>query len=387
MQWGPLRCGVFVAIAAVAACACGARARSCGGPVEGAKDPANDPTPAAAVRTIGRFDAGRFAWSGSSFEVRFTGASLAMRLRAAAAPGPNVTSTPYSVTVDGRAPTTIDVSAERERYELAAGLDPAQPHVVTVVREAEATAGVHELLGVDLAPGGRFLPAPPRAHRIEVVGDSISCGYGILGADAHCKFSFATERASEAYGARLGRALDADVTTVCWSGRGVIRNYDGSVTGTMPELFDLTLPAPPSARPVAWSFAAPPPDAVILNLGTNDFLGGNGQPLDLAAFEDAYVRFAHRVRDAYPRAFLIVTTSPMLHAEPSPSGPGTVKDLARARLEHVVSRRTAEGDTRIELVALDDESDHWGCDYHPDVAMNARMAARLEPLLRAHFGP
>jgi len=385
MQWAPLRCGVFVAITATAACACGARARTCGGPGEGAAAP----VPPAAVRLVGRFDGARFAWSGSSFEVRFTGSSLAMRLRVApvapAAPLANEPSLPYSVTIDGRPDATLDVSSDRERYELATGLDPTQPHVVTVVREAEATAGVHELLGVELAPGGRFLPAPPRAHRIEVVGDSISCGYGILGADAHCKFSFATERASEAYGARLGRALDADVTTVCWSGRGVIRNYDGSATGTMPELFELALPVSP---PVPWSFAsASTPDAVILNLGTNDLLGGNGRPLDLAAFEDAYVRFAHRVRDAYPRAFLVVTTSPMLHAEPSPSGPGTVKDLARARLEHVVARRTADGDARIELVQLDDESDHWGCDYHPDVAMNARIAARLEPVLRAHLHP
>src|SRR4051812_6012640 len=164
MQWAPLRCGVFVAIAAALACACGARARTCGAPGEGTKEPG----PAPGVREIGRWDGGRFAWSGSAFEVRFTGASLAMRLRAAPAPAPDAASTPYTVTVDGQPPTTLDVSTDRERYELASGLDPAKAHVVSVVREAEATAGVHELLGVDLAPRGELLPAPPRPHRIEV---------------------------------------------------------------------------------------------------------------------------------------------------------------------------------------------------------------------------
>jgi lysophospholipase L1-like esterase len=303
-----------------------------------------------------------------------------MRLRAA--PIPSAEATPYSVSVDGNAGFVLDVSSARERYELASGLDPTQPHEVTVTRESEALAGVHELLGLDLGPGGQLLPPRPRAHRIEVIGDSISCGYGVLGADAHCRFSFATERASEAYGARLGRALDADVTTVCWSGRGVIRNYDGSTTGTMPELFEMAVPAPP----VPWSFAtAPAPDAVILNLGTNDFLGAEGRPLDLGEFEEAYVRFARRVREVYPRAFLVVTTSPMLHAEPSASGPGTVRDLARARLERVVARRIEEGDRRLELIRLDDEASHWGCDYHPDSAMNARIAERLEASLRAHL--
>ncbi|MDB5218712.1 MAG: Endoglucanase precursor [Myxococcaceae bacterium] len=388
MPWASFRCGVFVAITAVAACACGARARACGGPAEPAEASSAEP----AIHLIGRFEPpvfdqrrpARFAWSGSSFAVRFTGPSLTMRLRAAPLEtAAHETATPYSVRVDGRAPVVVDVSASRERYELATGLDPVQPHDVVVTREAEAHAGVHELLGVDLGPDGRFLPPRERKLRIEVIGDSITCGYGVLGADAHCGFTFATERASEAYAARLGNALDADVTTVCWSGRGVIRNYDGSTTGTMPELFERTLPEDP---PVPWSFAAaPPPDAVVINLGTNDFLGGEGRPLDLAAFEDAYVRFARRVREVHPRAALFITTSPMLHAEPTPSGPGTVKELARTRLEHVVARRTAEGDRQIELVQLDDTSEHWGCDYHPDVAMNVAIAARLAPVLRARI--
>jgi lysophospholipase L1-like esterase len=294
--------------------------------------------------------------------------------------------TAYSVRVDDRPPVTIEVSHDRERYELAAGLEPLAEHEVQVTREAEAFAGVHELLGIELAPGGKFLPPRARAVRIEVIGDSISCGYGVLGADAHCPFTYATERATATYGAHLGRALDADVTTVCWSGRGVLRNYDGSTTGTMPELFERTLPADP---PVPWAFAAaPPPDAIVVNLGTNDFLGGAGRPLDLLGFEDAYVRFLRRVRDLYPKAFVVVTTSPMLRAEPSPSGKGTVQDVARVSLEHVVARRTSEGDRRIELIPHDPETAHavhWGCDSHPDGEMNRRMAARLEPLIRARL--
>lgn len=292
--------------------------------------------------------------------------------------------TAYSVHVDDRPPVLVQVSSDRERYELASGLDPASPHVVRVVREAEAFAGVHELLGLELAPGGTFLPPRDPPRRIEIIGDSISCGYGVLGTNERCPFTYETERASAAYGARLGVALDADVTTVCWSGRGVLRNYDGSMTGTMPELFDRSLPAEPSVR---WSFEARrAPEAVVVNLGTNDFLGGGGRPLDLDAFEEAYVRFARRVRAVYPSAWIFLTMSPMLKDEPARSGPGTVRALARTRLEHVVARRISEGDTRIELIPLPTEAPHWGCDGHPDAAMNARMADAIAPIARARLG-
>jgi lysophospholipase L1-like esterase len=394
---------------ALLACACGARARSCAGSQPGSQPGSQAPAETAPawppIRLIGRFDPAvvpsasgtplRFAWSGSAFEVRFSASALAMRVRAARLEPHTVIvdgkpvqldekATAYSVKVDDRPPVILQVSSDRERYELASALDPAMPHVVRVVREAEAFAGVHELLGVELAPGGKFLPPQEPAHLVEIIGDSISCGYGVLGKNEHCPFTYETEQASAAYGARLGEALGADVTTVCWSGRGVLRNYDGSTTGTMPELFEQSLPGEPSAR---WSFGARrAPDAVVINLGTNDFLGSGGRPLDLAAFEDAYVRFARRVRTAYPAAWIFVTTSPMLKDEPSPSGPGTVGDLARARLKRVVARRISEGDERIELIPLPTEAPHWGCDGHPDADMNARMAERILPIMRARLG-
>lgn len=398
----PVRAVVFVAVTAALAAACGASARTCGPDAGGSSG-----SSLSSVRLVGRFEpvrapgsegvtSRRFAWSGSSFEVRFSGPSIAMRLRAAPLEPHTVlvdgkpvsmgeTSTAYAVRVDDRPPSSIDVASGRERYELASGLDPAASHVVRVTREAEAFAGVHELYGVELGAGGHFLPPREPSLRIEVVGDSITCGYGVLGNGPRCPFTFATERASAAYGARLGLALGADVTTLCWSGRGVLRNYDGSTTGTMPELYEQAVPTDP---PVAWSSAAAArADAVVVNLGTNDFLGGAGKPLDLAAFEEAYVRFLRRVRAREPSAFVLVTTSPMLKAEPSPSGPGTVEELARARLEHVVARRTEEGDRRIELVPLDGDATakNQGCDGHPNADDNARIAARLERVLRARL--
>jgi lysophospholipase L1-like esterase len=76
-------------------------------------------------------------------------------------------------------------------------------------------------------------PPAGASRLIEVIGDSISCGYGDLGklADSEC---LTTESHWDSYEAVAARALGAEVSTIAASGRGVIRNYGGDTSGTMP---------------------------------------------------------------------------------------------------------------------------------------------------------
>ncbi|HEY8074838.1 MAG TPA: SGNH/GDSL hydrolase family protein [Labilithrix sp.] len=326
-------------------------------------------------RLVGRFDAeGRFAWSASTIEARFEGRAIAVRLRGGA------DAIPYTVIVDGGAPRTIEVTRDRERYDLASDLARGE-HVVTLVREGEAHGGTHQLLGFEI--DGRLLPAPPpRARRIEILGDSITCGYGVLGASKSCHFSFDTERATHAYGWLASRALGADVTTVCWSGRGVIRNYDGSTEGVAPELYELDVPETRSVHDFARDAE---PDAVVVALGTNDFIGGNGAPLDVPRFEAAYGRLLARIREARPHALVVIATSPMLGADPTPSGAGTVREVFRASLDRVVLARR-EVDPRVDLIDLEYQGDRLGCDWHPNDAMHRRLGEQLAAFLAARIG-
>ena len=377
---------LFALVALTAASACH----------EGAKVEARSTsTPSATPRFVGRFDfsdpAGpRFAWSTSTIEASFTGTGLSMNLRAAPLDPHDVkidgqrvtlheTTTSYTVRIDDASPFTIQVGPTQEHYELARDLDPARVHVASVTRDAEAFAGVHQFLGFEVREGA-LVPARARRLRLEIVGDSITCGYGILGKDASCPFTYATENASLAYGALLGRALDADVTTVCWSGRGIYRNYDIDGEPTMPELFELALPVP-KGRPVRWSFdAAPKPHATVLHLGANDFFAdGNGdgkpEPIDHAAFEQAFARFLARVRAVVGGAPVLVALAPMLK--------GPLREDARATLERVVRARRAAGDDRVELLELEEQGARVGCDSHPNAEMHRVLARQVEVALRA----
>ncbi len=353
----------------------------------------------AEARLVGRFErvrgargptaeSVRFAWSGSTIVARFTGAtSIAMLIRMPPLPPHTVTIdggavrlvekiAAYSISIDDRAPVTIGVTPDVERYELAAGLDPSAIHEARIAREPEAFAGVHEFFGFELAPTGKLLPTKPAERRLEWVGDSIMCGYGALGRDATCPFTYETERATVAYPMLVARALGADATVLCWSGRGVYRNYDGSLEETMPALYERVLPDPMWAAE-SYAFAPGPdvPDTVIIGLGTNDFLGGEGRKLDIPAFERAYVDFLARIRRARPDARLVVTTSPMI----GPPVRATVKEA----LERIVTARRQQGERRLEVVDLDYEGDRAGCDGHPNAEMHRLLAKQIEAVLRA----
>lgn len=317
---------------------------------------------------------------------RFRGSAIAVRIRAAPVPpltkGEPVTErvTPYTVAVDGQR-RVIEVGDGAQRYEIARGLDSQREHEVTLVREAEAMAGVHQFLGFEV-DGEMLEPPSARPYAIEIIGDSITCGYGVLGTRKDCPFSYATERASLAYGALAAELVDADLTTVCWSGLGVVRNYDGTRAPTMPELFEEALPRSAEASPWFAGNHARHPDVVVVALGTNDMDESTKTRLDLGAFESRYASFLQRVREVYPSSWVFVAQSPALPPEPMPAGPGLVRDFARGAFTRVVESRQRSGDTRVAFLELPWAGDRLGCDWHPNAEMHRVLAEHLVDALR-----
>src|SRR6187402_2437155 len=195
-------------------------------------------TSSALVRFVGRVDtedpnAARFAWSGSGLVARFSGASLAIRLGGGQE---------YTVVVDGVVgPKFVSTGGFDS---LATGLAQGV-HEVEVYRRTEAHLGESSLLGLDVGSGELLAPSAPPKRRLEIIGDSITCGYGNEGADNTCGFTPGTENHYLTYGALAARALGAELSTVAWSGKGVVCNYGDapdSCTDPLPTYYDRTLP-------------------------------------------------------------------------------------------------------------------------------------------------
>ena len=323
---------------------------------------------AAGVRWFGRVDTvtdpdhPRFAWSATGFVAGVTGGTFSVDLEN---DGPFM----FKAVVDGEPQPPFAVTPGEGTYVLADGL-PDGTHTVALYRQTEGWYGVSQLLALTV-DGGTLLPPPAAAPRlIEVVGASVSCGYGNLGT-APCGFTFPTESAFDAYESVAARAVGAELSVVAISGRGVYRNSDGSMTDTMPQIYERTFAS--TAKP-AWDFRVTP-QVVVINLGKNDLAVGDPGP----AFVDAYVTFTSALRERYPNAYIVCTTGPNLgdanHA------------IQLAYVDAALDMRQAAGDDRIERLDWpEDTADDQGCDGHPNAAKHQVMGDALADLLRVRLG-
>lgn len=320
------------------------------------------------VHFVGRFDFSGgastpwLAWPGSEIVARFRGTEISVRLDDG---GESF----FDVWIDDVRQPVLDAGTGPTTYPLATGLADGE-HVVRIARRTESFFGRTQFLGF---PGATLVPSPaPYAHLVEIIGDSITCGYGVLGDGPSCSFSADTESEPDAYGAVAARTLGVGHVAISYSGRGVYRNYGGAADPLMPELFARRL-AEFDGDP--WDFSYTP-DVVVVTLGTNDFSMGDPG----TAFADALDAFVVTLRGHYPNAYLFLGTSPMLG--------GSEHATHRTYLEDVVTRASGRGDTRLAIVDFDEQSsaDGIGCDYHPSETTQANMAARLVTAIRGATG-
>ncbi len=316
------------------------------------------------VRFVGRAErlgpmSGRYAWSGAGFVARFEGTGLRITLEDE--------DNWHTVMVDGERALPLAVVSGRHAYTLVDGLSP-RVHEVRLLRRTEALFGVSTLLGVEVMGGKLLAPTPPEERLLEVVGDSITAGYGNLGQSTACHFSPETQDHGQSYASLAATELKADLSTVAWSGRGIVRNYGGEAGDHMPSLYRRTLPQVSDSRFKPERGA----DAVVINLGTNDF--STEPDPSLNEFAAGYALLLGEVRRYNPDADILCTIGPML------GGPDA--ERAIAGIDHAVQARRAAGDSKVERFELTTPNAAPGCDWHPSVATHQKMAAELVSALR-----
>jgi len=144
-------------------------------------------------------------------------------------------------------------------------------------------------------------PYIPPARTIEFYGDSLSCGYGNEGIGSAYSSRYSNNYA--AYPAITSRILHADYRAIAFSGEGVFRKYTGDTSTSLPKMHDRTF----YHSDDSWDFSKWTPDAVVINLGTNDFAIGIPEN---NTFINAYIDFIKTLALHYPATTFFVVDGP-----------------------------------------------------------------------------
>lgn len=326
-------------------------------------DSTGEPPTEPGIHWVGRYDDSnpaqiRMGWSNAGLVARFDGTGATVRM--------DDPSHYFTVVVDGMVQPTLSTSPGVQDYVVASGL-PAGEHTLELYRRTEGSFGptvVH-----DVIIEGELLAPPPVTRRMEIIGDSITAGYGNEGVDP-CGFTAETENAYLTYGAVAARTVGAELHMVAWSGKGMVYNYGEDTFQPMPELYERTI----ATEDAAWGFEWQP-DAVVINLGTNDFSTDGDPPAEL--YVGTYVEFVAGVRERYPGAFILLLQPTLFGAE---------AEMVQGYLQDVVAQRNAAGDAAIAYADVNVEWIGSGCNGHPSVATHAGMAGRLVEELQTHLG-
>ena len=274
------------------------------------------------------------------------------------------------IVVDGAPVGVITLRGQGvQSYPIAANLAQGK-HVVEVCKRNERNSkepGPVQVRGIRLAPGATLRPPPEYAHKVEFLGDSITCGYGNEAPSESAPFSLALHNTWLSWGAIAARALDAEFYCEAQSS---ICLMDFPERVSLPAIWDRTMPVTPSQP---WDFTRWQPDAVVINLGTND--SHAQKPLQAQAWHDAYTVFITRIRAVYPQAHIFLCIGGMGH-----------KDIP-AYNATIVSEFAAKGDSKIHSVALVNRSkeDGIGLYGHPSVTTHQKMAKQIADIIRTEL--
>lgn len=325
------------------------------------------------LRYTGRFDltspaAPRCSWPNSSLAFTLSGGSATLTLKESH-------KSHWQVVLNGTPTTVLALQPGEHPYLIADQLPPG-PHLIELVKRTEASQGITQILGLELAHGARLLPTPAHPRRIEVIGDSITCGFGNEAANQEEKFSPDTQNAWLTYGAIAARAFNADYIAIAASGKKLHPD------NTLVSMYDRVLAGSPSPK---WDFTAWSPDVIIVNLGTNDFSRENPEQESWVA---AYVAFIQRLRSHHPRSALYCAVGPMISEWPGTRKP---RSTLLGYLEKVLARANADlppGTPPARLLDFGVQMQHHGigAQWHPSVRTHEIMAKKLAAALTSDLG-
>lgn len=285
----------------------------------------------------------------------------------------------FAVYIDGERTLDTQVDAAEKTYEIFSA-DEAKETTVTIIKLSEAAESTFGIKSIDVT-GSEIAPTAEKELKIEFIGDSITCGYGVDDEDRDHHFSTSTEDATRAYAYKTAKLLDADYSLVSYSGHGIISGYTDSgkkVTSQLvPKVYEKFAKSFGyydifNVADIEWDFSRFVPDIVVINLGTNDASYCGSDRERITDYSENYAEFLKVVREKNPDAHIICAL-------------GVMGDSLYTGVKKAVELYTTEtGDTKVSHFRLkpQDGTTGYAADWHPTEATHEIAAADMAEEIR-----
>ena len=276
------------------------------------------------------------------------------------------------------------------------GLDKETKREVRIVREVQAMSDdpncCLKLHAIRL--DGVFCPCQQKRMKIEFIGDSITCGEGIVGAKKEMCWTSMVFGAASNYASMVAGELEADYRLISQSGWGVLSSWDGDPSRNIPAYYEKVCGLAAkgenekSGAGEDYDFASWRPDYIFINLGTNDasafsqpalYKDENGVLFDqrieadgslekasVQRFVEAAMHFLRQVRRCNPDSYIIWGYG-MLGS--------TLKDTIVQTIDLYKEESKDEKIEFMELISANEET--FGSREHPGILCHKQAAEKI----------
>ena len=247
---------------------------------------------------------------------------------------------------------------------------------IRVIKLSEAAFGFAGFKQLEI--DGEILPSKlPPAQKIEYIGDSITCGYGVEGVWGKDVFTTQQERADKSYAFLTAKNLKAQFQCCSWSGIGITSNYVDPATINLPDTHwlmpavwpytDKSLSLRLGLEPEIWDESRFSPDLVVINLGTNDISWVRGLEERRLAYVSGLRQLIEAVHRRSPKAKICCCIGIM----------GSELNESVREAVSLFNQDFPKVPAKVVLFPVQDEKDGIGADWHPTAKTHQKAAEIL----------
>ncbi|OUM62012.1 carbohydrate esterase family 2 protein, partial [Piromyces sp. E2] len=284
----------------------------------------------------------------------------------------------------------LDTVMTEKNMDFTVLFDKSGKHVIRFIKTSEALFGSIRINEIK-ADAKKISPTKPEKLRIEFIGDSITCGYGVDGTGTDV-FTTRTEDGTKSYAIKTAKKFHAEYSIVAYSAFCLVPflPFDGKIMNSLPGIYDrLGYSEHPNEfddgvyelQNEVWDQQQYIPDLVVINLGTNDNYFGQAYAPDMSVVKSDYVnlyeKFLSQIRSLYPQTKILCTLG-MMGQELYPE------------IEEAVNNYTTKtGDSNVKAFKLsvqNSEKNGFGTDNHPNAQSHVDATYELVGAIEKFFG-